>query len=98
MKKIENDEQYQRGLAWMITEAARLETLEIDDKLMLPEKRAELMKAYNKSDEAIQHYRRTKTVARFPDMAEHYRKLGQSFDEPAAEPAPEKNYAAFLDE
>jgi hypothetical protein len=79
-RKIENEEQYQNSLAWLVTKS-----IEIEDPLIDPEKKEKLMRQYDFVAERVQEYRRGELVQMFPSLREVYAKLGWNYDDRGAE-------------
>lgn len=79
-RRIENDEAYNRSLAWLVTKAAILE-----DPLLDPAEREKLQRQYDYVADKVERYKRGCLVQMFPGLREQYRILGWSFDEPGSE-------------
>ena len=79
-RRIENDEAYNRSLAWLVTKAAILE-----DPLLDPAEREKLQRQYDYVADKVERYKRGCLVQMFPGLREQYRILGWPFDEPGSE-------------
>lgn len=80
--KIRDEAHYLECLAWLVKEAVRLDDVEeIHDKLMLPERKAELLIKYNLVEQNLAIYRNTMAVRANPDLKAEYRMLGWEFEE-----------------
>jgi hypothetical protein len=99
---IRDDAHYIKGLKWLTDEAERLEELEINDKLALPEWKAELLINYNKAERNLAMYRNAQNVLANPELKTEYKEIGWEYEavvievvpEPAEPPAPEPEPAA----
>ena len=78
-RRIENDEAYNRSLAWLVTKAAILE-----DPLLDPAEREKLQRQYDYVADKVERYKRGQLVQMFPGLREQYRILGWPFDDPEA--------------
>ncbi|WP_039069912.1 hypothetical protein [Brevibacillus borstelensis] len=85
-KRIENDEQLQKSLDWLLEKAKQL-----DHPLMEGEAKAKLMATYDFVSEKVQEYRREQTAKKFPYLQRMDEDLGFSSAQPVAheEPVPE---------
>lgn len=83
---IRDDAHYLKGLEWLVKEAERLDGLEIHDKLMRPDRKAEMLINYNKAERNLAMYRNAKNVLANPELKTEYKEIGWEFEEPEPEP------------
>ena len=81
IKPVTSDEQYLKGQMWLVDEANRLEGLEINDKDMHPDKKAELIIKYDQVCEQLEIYKNDKAIAADSSLKESYREYGWRFTE-----------------
>lgn len=74
-KRIENDEQYQKSLDWLITAS-----IELEDPLLDGPERAKKQAIYDRVDQLVQAYKRGRLIEKFPGLREQYDKLGWEYD------------------
>lgn len=79
--KIQDDEAYDRSLAWLREKAALME-----DPLIEDDYRSRIMEQYNVVEAEIQKYRRAEIAHKYPDLRRIYEELGWEIAEfpPAA--------------
>lgn len=84
-KRIENDEQYQKSLNWLITTS-----VELADPLLDGPEREKKQKIYDHVANLIQAYRRGELAQKFPGLRQIYAELGWNYDDhgPAQEQQP----------
>lgn len=75
-KKIENDEQYNKSLEWLVKTA-----IELEDPLLDGPERTKKQAIYDHVSELVQRYRRGGLVQKFPGLREIYAKLGWNYDD-----------------
>lgn len=76
-RRIENEEQYQKSLEWMIKTA-----IELDDPLLDDETRKKKRKQYDFVESGILRYKRGELIKQFPNIRETYERLGWEYDDP----------------
>ncbi|GIO09717.1 hypothetical protein J31TS6_57450 [Brevibacillus reuszeri] len=103
-KRIENDEQLQNSLNWLLEKAK-----ELDHPLMEGAAREALMAKYDFVSEKVEEYRREQTLRAFPHLQDNTQKenvVEQEKErtepveekEPAQEPIKAVNLSAWLDD
>ncbi|WP_010498578.1 hypothetical protein [Paenibacillus elgii] len=85
-KRIENDEQYQKSLDWLITTAAKLADPLCD---MTEQEKVKTQAIYDRTAQLVRSYRLGEMAREFPGLREVYKGLGWEFDEPSPPKQPE---------
>ncbi|MEV2699177.1 hypothetical protein ABNC92_03450 [Paenibacillus larvae] len=99
-KRIENEEQYQNSLNWLVSKST-----EIEDPLLDEATRGKMLKTYDFVSQRVREYRRGELVKMYPGLHAIYKQLGWNYvgapepqeKEPEA-PKKKKNLDFFFDD
>ena len=80
VRRIESEEVFERSRTWLIKRS-----IELEDPLLDPDKKAKLRRAYDITFDALQRYTRGQLVREYPGLREKYKMLGWAYDEPEPE-------------
>ncbi|ALA12318.1 hypothetical protein WILLOW_52 [Paenibacillus phage Willow] len=99
-KRIENEEQYQNSLKWLVSKS-----LEIEDPLLDEETRKKMLRTYDFVSQRVIEYRRGELAKMYPGLHAIYKQLGWNYvgapeqeqKQPEA-PKKKKNLDFFFDD
>lgn len=76
-RRIENEEQYQKSLEWLVKTA-----IELEDPLLDDETRSKKQQQYDFVESGILRYKRSELIKKFPNIKGTYDQLGWEYDDP----------------
>ncbi|MDT2173278.1 hypothetical protein, partial [Paenibacillus larvae] len=97
--RIENEEQYQNSLKWLVSKS-----IEIEDPLLDEATRKKMLKTYDFVSQRVREYRRGELAKMYPGLHAIYKQLGWNYvgapepEEKQQQTEPKKNLDFFFDD